>query len=139
MPIAAFCGFKLKFYAKVLLDSLMRLVNFVLLVLCLIHYFGGDRVCGLVSFVGYFANLRLFCLWQSFGSGQSLMLLRSENSSYVPFFYGGTFIFLSKYGIKYFVRKFSVIMIKIYIWNSWSSKRFVIIYLSKFYFSSFGV
>lgn len=29
MPIAAFCGFKLKFYAKVLLDSIIRLVNFV--------------------------------------------------------------------------------------------------------------
>jgi len=29
------------------------------------------------------------------------MLLRSENSSYVPFFYGGTFIFLSRYGISY--------------------------------------
>ena len=52
MPIAAFCGFKLKLYAKVTALLSYELIDdkekFMVLCLFWSYYFGENRVCGLV-------------------------------------------------------------------------------------------
>lgn len=47
MPIAAFCGFKLKLYAKVLSYD-ETVIRQKIIFLFLIYCFGENRVCGLV-------------------------------------------------------------------------------------------